>query len=121
MTAHLDHLIIHATNYRSSARFLGDLLGIQPAVVDGPFAALHVGNLTLDFMASPNVVPQHYAFVVDNDHFDRAVQQLAADHHPIFADPMHERCGIEHHPDGRRNCYLSDPDHHNIELLTPQP
>ena len=36
---------------------------------------------------------------------------------PIWADPMHQRAGMNRN-DGGRGLYWSDPDGHNLEIIT---
>lgn len=62
--------------------------------------------------------PQHYAFHLDEEHFDRALERLRVDGRDHWADPRRDRPGEINREHGGRGVYLLDPDGHLVELLT---
>ncbi len=61
---------------------------------------------------------QHYAFLVDDELFDRAYQRLRDRGVEHWADPQMRRPGEINHGHGGRGVYFKDPAGHAIELLT---
>ena len=71
MSIEINHMIVPAKDRKASARFLGDILGVEPGPVVIPhFEPLQVGGVTLDFVDSAEVQSMHIAFVVDEATFD---------------------------------------------------
>jgi catechol 2,3-dioxygenase-like lactoylglutathione lyase family enzyme len=122
MSIEINHMIVPATDRKASARFLGDILGIEPGpVIIGHFEPLQVGGVTLDFMDSAEVQSMHIAFAVDDDTFDRAHKLLEDLGTPTFADPARSQPGELNHRFGGRGVYFDDPDGHFFELMTRLP
>ncbi|HSZ41341.1 MAG TPA: VOC family protein [Trebonia sp.] len=70
--------------------------------------------------AEPGVEIQmnHYAFLVDDDTFDRAYARLR-DHGIVhWADPQMRRPGETNTEHGGRGVYFKDPAGHGLELIT---
>jgi len=70
MAVSLNHTIVSARDHMASARFLSELLGLSDPVHLGPFAIVHIGDTSLDFMESGEIHAQHYAFLVTELEFD---------------------------------------------------
>lgn len=118
MSIELNHTIVHARDREGSAQFLGGILGLSPGAATGPFIPLVLSNgVTLDYMRSDQIQPQHYAFLVGEAEFDAAYAQLMRDEIPTWADPGHTQSGMNHRSGGR-GVYFLDPNGHNMELLT---
>jgi catechol 2,3-dioxygenase-like lactoylglutathione lyase family enzyme len=122
MGIEINHMIVPAKDRKASARFLGDILGIEPGlVVISHFEPLQIGTVTLDFMDSAEVQSMHIAFVVDDATFDAAQQRLEELGTRTFADPMRSQPGEINHRFGGRGVYFDDPDGHFFELMTRLP
>lgn len=119
MPVQLDHTIIPSRDKRASADFLARVLGIGPAGRFGHFVTLQTGNgVSLDFADADDVQPHHYAFLVDDDDFDPIFTWIRDEGIPYYADPGHRRPGEVNRRDNGRGFYFSDPDGHNMEVLT---
>ena len=122
MSIEINHMIVPATDRKASARFLGDILGVEPGpVIIGHFEPLQVGGVTLDFMDSAEVQSMHIAFVVDDATFDAAQKRFEELGTATFADPMRSQPGEINHRWGGRGIYFDDPDGHVFELMTRVP
>ena len=120
MTVELNHTIVHATDPEASARFLTDLLGLDPPEHTGHFWAVEVGNgVTLDYdVREAPITSQHYAFLVGEDVFDAAFARIRERGVAYDADPAGRRPGEVNTRDGGRGVYFDDPDGHRMEILT---
>lgn len=118
----LDHTVVHATDRFASARFLADLLGGPEPVELGPFVAVRLDGVALDFaehlVRGRDWVPTHYAIKVDDDEFDAVLARIRVRELPYWADPRHTEPQQINHLEGGRGVYIHDPDGHNIEFLT---
>ena len=61
---------------------------------------------------------QHYAFLVDDDHFDRAYVRLLDGGVTHWADLQMTRAGEANTEPGGRGVYFKDPAGHAVELIT---
>ena len=120
MPVQLNHTIIHASDQERSAEFLVELLGLPRPARFGPFIVVQVDNdVSLDVMTdSRPITPQHYAFLVSEPEFDDIFGRIKARGLDFWADPGHTRPGEINHNDGGRGVYWSDPDGHNLEIIT---
>jgi catechol 2,3-dioxygenase-like lactoylglutathione lyase family enzyme len=120
MPVQLNHTIVHARDKRRSAEFLAQLLGLADPTAYGPFLVVQVANdVSLDYMDDDGPVhPQHYAFLVTEDEFDQIFGRIEERGLPYWADPHHRRPGEVNTNDGGRGVYWSDPDGHNLEIIT---
>jgi catechol 2,3-dioxygenase-like lactoylglutathione lyase family enzyme len=121
MAIRFDHTIVHARNKAESARFLTDVLGLPAPHPAGHFLVVELANGTsLDFIDAGDmeVVPQHYAFRIDEDDFDRIFERIRARGLPHWADPAKKRHREIYHHEGGRGVYFEDPDGHFLEILT---
>ena len=118
--AELNHTIVHSRDRRASAAFLAGVLGVEVAPDWAHFTPVHLGNgVSLDYDQTDRpIAPQHYAFLVSDEEFDRGLAVVRDGGHEIWADPgLHHPGEINHHFGGR-GFYFRDPDGHLLELLT---
>ncbi|HEY1652925.1 MAG TPA: VOC family protein [Acidimicrobiales bacterium] len=122
MSIEINHMIVPVKDRKAAARFLGEILGIEPGPVVVPhFEPLQVGGVTLDFADSPEVQPMHIAFLVDEATFDAGYARLLELGTTTFADPTRSQPGEINHRFGGRGVYFDDPDGHFFELMTALP
>ncbi|MGO2124177.1 VOC family protein [Glutamicibacter arilaitensis] len=122
MTAQFNHTIIASTDPQRMAEFYTDLLEAKPAPSWGPFCNISLdGGVLLQFATPPiDFPPQHYAFLLNEAHFDRAYQKICAAEHEHWADPQRQQPGAINHEHGGRGVYLLDPSGHYLELITKE-
>jgi extradiol dioxygenase family protein len=121
MTITLNHTIVHCHDKHASAKFLVDLLGLEPPTTFGPFLVVQVGDTSLDYADdhSPSgPQPQHYAFLVGEDEFDAIHGRIVERGLTFWADPAHRQEGEINHNDGGRGLYWDDPNGHSLEIIT---
>lgn len=119
MSVQLNHTIIKSRNKTVSAEFLSRLLGLEPPGSFGHFVTVDMANgVSLDFAEATEVAPQHYAFLVDDEDFEPIFARVRSEAIEFYADPMHTRPGEINTRDRGRGFYFSDPDGHNLEVLT---
>jgi hypothetical protein len=104
MTVRLNHTIVEAQHRDETADFLVDILGLRPATTFGPFRVVVLGNdVSLDVVqAGGPVHPQHYAFLVGEDEFDRIWSRIKERGLTFWADPFHREAGRINTNDGGR-------------------
>jgi catechol 2,3-dioxygenase-like lactoylglutathione lyase family enzyme len=115
----LDHLAVAAKDKEHSATFLKDLLGLAEPTRWGPFVSLTLDDgIRLDY-AEPGVDfhGQHYALLVSDEVFDRALDRIRAQRMPFWAGPGHTPGEINTNHGGR-GVYFDDPSGHHFELIT---
>lgn len=121
MTVQLNHTIIPARNKKESAAFLAEVLGLPEPFPFGPFLAVQVASLTLDYVEVDDdreLESRHYAFLVSEEEFDQIFGRIQAREIPYWADPMASRPQEINTNDGGRGCYFPDPNGHWLEILT---
>lgn len=120
MTARFNHTIIASTDSAEMAGFYRDLLEADELPSWGPFTNVGIGDgVMLQFAAPPiEFPPQHYAYLVDDEHFDRAYATIIAHGREHWADPQRTRPGEINNEHGGRGVYLLDPSGHYLELIT---
>ncbi|RDI32705.1 hypothetical protein DEU38_103442 [Rhodococcus sp. AG1013] len=120
MAISLNHTIVFAQDKHVSAFFLTSLFGLPDPVPAGPFLAVQLENgVTLDFADPPiDVLPQHYAFLVSEEDFDRIYGLIVERGMEHWADPHKSRPGAFNRNDGGRGVYFHDPAGHNLEIIT---
>jgi hypothetical protein len=120
MTVAFNHTIVHAHDPEASAASLAEILGVGAPTHFGPFACVQLDNgVTLDFIAADgDVVPNHYAFLVDEAGFDRVLGRIRQRGLPTWADPGRREPDRINHHDGGRGVYWSDADGHYLEIIT---
>jgi catechol 2,3-dioxygenase-like lactoylglutathione lyase family enzyme len=118
MAVELNHTIVATRDRWAGARFLTEVLGLPEPTAYGPFAVVAAANgVSLDFLETVDVVPQHYGFLVGDDEFDAVSARLRERGLPTWGDPMHREPGPNHH-DGGRGLYFASPEGHNLEIIT---
>ena len=120
MTIKLNHTIVYVTDGKASATFLADLFGLAEPVSWGPFLAVELANeVTLDFYDAEGAgSPQHYAFLVTEDEFDRIFGRICEQGLDYWADPGHRQRGEINTHDAGRGVYFDDPSGHMLEIIT---
>ena len=120
MPAHFNHVAIAAGDRHRSAAFLADLLGLAAPTSWGPFVSVTLDDgVRLDY-AEPGIEfpGQHYALLVTDDVFDRALERIKADGILFWADPAMRRPNEINTNHGGRGVYFDDPSGHHFELIT---
>lgn len=120
MTARFNHTIIASTDPAEMAAFYRDLLEAVDAPAWGPFRNLQIADgVLLQFAAPPiDFPPQHYAYLLDDEHFDRALASIRDRGQEHWADPQRVRPGQINDEHSGRGVYLLDPSGHYLELIT---
>ncbi|MGJ3190351.1 VOC family protein [Paenarthrobacter sp. FR1] len=120
MPALFNHTIIVSLDRTVSAEFYRSILEAGQAPSWGPFTNLSLaGGVMLQFAEPPvEIQMQHYAFLVDDAHFDRAYQRLVSAGVEHWADPQMTRPGETNTEHGGRGVYFKDPSGHALELIT---
>lgn len=120
MTAHFNHTIIASIDAAEMAEFYRDLLEADAAPAWGPFVNIRIaGGVMLQFATPPlEFPPQHYAYLLDDAHFDRAHVKITDHGLDHWADPQQSRAGEINHEHGGRGVYLLDPSGHYLVLIT---
>lgn len=119
MTVQLDHFIVSCKNKVSSAKMLGELLGVpwtEQGV--GPFASVYLNEgLTLDFIETEEAFPvEHYCFRVSPEEFGAILQRLRAAG-IAYRSTVRGPADMKVHPE-YGNVYWDVPDGHRWEMLT---
>lgn len=119
MRIEFNHTILATGEARRSAIFLAEILGLQQPREWGPFWMVTTDNgVNLDYMnVEHEIVPQHYAFLVDDNSFDALLARLEAAGLAFWADPRRVVEGINHH-DGGHGLYFDDLNGHLLEVIT---
>jgi catechol 2,3-dioxygenase-like lactoylglutathione lyase family enzyme len=121
MTVILNHTIVPVGDKQRGARFLANLLGLHVGEQAGPFAAVQINDdLTFDFDDRLGARPGHYAFLVDEGTFDRALGLAVAGGLEYGSAPRRTDYQINH-LGGGRGVYIRDPDGIAYEFFTAVP
>lgn len=120
MAVSFNHTIIASRDRNESARFFRELLELPEAPSWGPFTNVQLTDGVLLQFAEPpvEIQMQHYAFLLDDDLFDRAYARLRDQQVVHWADPQMKRPGEINNEHGGRGVYFKDPAGHAIELIT---
>ncbi|MBC3192263.1 VOC family protein [Pseudonocardia sp. C8] len=124
MPCTFNHTIVAARDRTASAAFFRHVFEAAEAPSWGPFTnVLLDGGVLIQFAdlpedAYPEIQNQHYAFLVDDDLFDRAYARLVDGGVEHWADPRGERPGEINHEHGGRGVYFLDPAGHYLEMIT---
>jgi catechol 2,3-dioxygenase-like lactoylglutathione lyase family enzyme len=120
VSATFNHTIIAAKDRTASAAFYRDLLEAAEAPSWGLFTNLRLDDGVLLQFAEPpvEIQMQHYAFLVDDELFDRAYALLVERGIEHWADPRMQRPGETNTEHGGRGVYFKDPAGHALELIT---
>jgi catechol 2,3-dioxygenase-like lactoylglutathione lyase family enzyme len=121
MTIVLNHTIVPVADRQRGARLLADLLGLRVGAPAGPFVPVRINDdLTFDFDDRLGARPGHYAFLVDDDTFDRALDRAQRDDLEWGSAPRVVDRQINH-LGGGRGVYVRDPDGIAYEFFTAVP
>ncbi|HEX3334883.1 MAG TPA: VOC family protein [Jatrophihabitans sp.] len=121
MPVQLNHTIVHAHDKQEAAAFFCEILGLPEPAAFGPFLTVECANgVTLDVADdhADVIAPQHYAFLVTETEFDEIFGRIKERGLIYWADPGHRRAGDINTNDGGRGLYWSDPNGHNLEIIT---
>jgi catechol 2,3-dioxygenase-like lactoylglutathione lyase family enzyme len=121
MPARFNHTIIAAKDRHESAAFFRDLFEFAEAPSWGVFTNLLCEDGVLLQFAEPpveDIQMQHYAFLVDDELFERAYGNLRERGIEHAADPFFQRPGTTNTEHGGRGVYFRDPAGHGIEMIT---
>ncbi|MBM0230875.1 VOC family protein [Micromonospora sp. STR1_7] len=123
MPASLHHMIIPVSDRDVAARYFTGLLELREPWENGFFQSVQLDDsVVINFAAPPvEVQPQHYAFLVSDELFDRIKSRFDSDGTPYTADPPGKRPSEvgEVNRDGTgRRLYFLGPDKHMLEVLT---
>ncbi|HVV10641.1 VOC family protein [Amycolatopsis sp.] len=120
MSVTFDHTIIAAKDKHASAKFYRELFELPEAPSWGPFVNIQLADGVLLQFAEPpvEIQMQHYAFLVDDELFDRAYARLCAGGAEHWADPQRRRAGETNTEHGGRGVYFLDPAGHGLEMIT---
>jgi catechol 2,3-dioxygenase-like lactoylglutathione lyase family enzyme len=120
VTVRFNHTIIAARDRAESARFYRQLFELPEAPSWGPFTNVLLDEgVILQFAEPPvEIQLQHYAFLVDDDLFDRACSRLVEQNIEHWADPHRTRPGETNTEHGGRGVYFLDPAGHGLEMIT---
>ena len=120
MAVSFNHTIVASKDRLASARFYRDLLEVPEAPSWGLFTNIQLSDGVLLQFAEPpvDIQMQHYAFLIDDDLFDRAVARLRDQGIEHWADPQMRRPSEINNEHGGRGVYFKDPAGHAIELIT---
>ncbi|MCP2168466.1 VOC family protein [Goodfellowiella coeruleoviolacea] len=120
MPVTFNHTIIASKDREESARFYRALFELPEAPSWGPFTNIQLSDGVLLQFAEPpvEIQMQHYAFLVDDELFDRAYARLCADGIEHWADPQMKRPNETNTEHGGRGVYFKDPAGHAIEIIT---
>ena len=115
-----NHLAVAANDKHESATFLTDLLGLAEPTAWGPFLSVMLDDgVRLDYAEPGGEFPgQHYALLVSDDVFDRALERIGARDVRFWADPRMQLPGEINTNHGGRGVYFNDPSGHHFELIT---
>lgn len=119
MAVRLNHTIVAARDKHVAARFVTEILGLPAPASVGPFSEVQVGDTSLDFVdSSDQIASQHYAFLVNEDEFDRIFARICERGLTYWADPYRRERGRINEWDGGRGVYFDDPNGHLLEVIT---
>ncbi len=120
MSVSFNHTIIASKDRAESVRFFRELFELPEAPSWGPFRNIQLPDGVLLQFAEPpvEIQMQHYAFLVDDDLFDRAYARLRAAGVEHWADPHGKRPNETNTEHGGRGVYFKDPSGHGIEIIT---
>jgi catechol 2,3-dioxygenase-like lactoylglutathione lyase family enzyme len=120
MMPQLNHLIVWTNDKDESARFLANVLGLEPPLTFGHFVQVETGNgVAIDFAdTSGDVSSMHLAFLVTEREFDDAFGRILKQGVAHWADPQRSQPDQINHRDGGRGVYFADPSDHSWEILT---
>lgn len=122
MGVQLNHTVVGAADARVSAHWLAEVLGLPEPFAFGPFWQVDLDNgVSMDFAsvgAGEQVVPIHYAFLIDEDRFTEVYGRITSRGLEHWADPHQHHPGEINTHDGGRGVYFLSNDGHYLEVIT---
>ena len=120
MAINFNHTILATRDRKASADFLAEMLGLPAPRRWGPFYMVTTANdANLDYMDTEGeIVPQHYAFLVDDAEFDQIFKRIRERKLTYWADPAQSKAGKINHHDGGRGFYFEELNGHLLEIIT---
>jgi extradiol dioxygenase family protein len=120
MSVRFDHMLVAAHDKHESARFFAEIFGLPEPKEEGFFVTVRLSDgVDLSFVDVGIAFPgQHYAFLVDDDVFDRILQRIQSRGIAYWADPQMRHPGEINTNHGGRGVYFDDPAGHHLEALT---
>lgn len=120
MPVSFNHTIIASKDRAAAVAFYRDLFEVPEAPSWGPFRNIQLPDGVLLQFAEPpvEIQMQHYAFLVDDDLFDRAYARIREGGIEHWADPQMKRPNETNAEHGGRGVYFKDPSGHAIEIIT---
>jgi catechol 2,3-dioxygenase-like lactoylglutathione lyase family enzyme len=121
MPVSFNHTIIPARDREVSARFYRELFELPEAPSWGVFTNVQLTDgVLLQFAAPPldEIQLHHYAFLEDDELFDRALRWLVDQGVQTWADPFQKQPNEINTHHGGRGVYFFDPAGHGLELIT---
>ena len=121
MPVTFNHTIIASRDREESARFYRELLELPAAPSWGVFTNIMLSEGVLLQFAEPpvdHIQMQHYAFLVDDDLFDRAYRRIVERGIDHWAGPGGKGPGQTNTEHGGRGVYFMDAAGHGLELIT---
>src|SRR5215510_11992803 len=111
MAIQFNHTILSARDSQASARFLAEMLGLPAPTHWGPFDVVTTENgANLDYMqVEEKIVPQHYAFLVNEAEFDKIFARVRDRKLSYWADPGQATRGGDQSPRRRPRVLLRRP------------
>jgi catechol 2,3-dioxygenase-like lactoylglutathione lyase family enzyme len=115
-----DHTIVPANDKRASAEFFAEIFGLPAPEQAGHFLQVRLSDGRLFDFAEPGTdFPSlHFAFLVNDETFDRVVERLKAWNVDHWADPQARLPNQINENHGGRGVYFPDPAGHYLEALT---
>jgi catechol 2,3-dioxygenase-like lactoylglutathione lyase family enzyme len=119
MAIRFNHTIIPAHDKARAAGFFTDMFGLAEPTAWGPFLSVELADGVFLQFAEPGIEfpGHHYAFLVDDDAFDRLLARIQELELPHWADPREAMPGINTNHGGR-GVYFRDPSGHGLEAIT---
>ena len=120
MAIELNHTIAWCTDKYRSSKFLAEILGLPGPRTFYHFQVVELANgVSIDFyQIDGEIRTQHYAFLVSEKEFDEIWARIKEHGIEFYPDPGHSSAGEINNNDGGRGLYFSDPDGHNLEIIT---
>lgn len=121
MPVTFNHTIVAANDPDESARFFRDIFEATEAPSWGVFTNIQLDEgVLLQFAVPPvtDIQMQHYAFLMDDELFDRAYDRIQGRGIAYAADPFWQRPYEINSEHGGRGVYFTDPAGHLLEMIT---
>jgi catechol 2,3-dioxygenase-like lactoylglutathione lyase family enzyme len=122
MKISIDHVAVPVRDPSRAARFLAELLGLDPAAIAGPEGEMRLlpvgGSGALLFAPSDSPTSLHIAFRVDEPTFAGVVDRLRSQGVEFGNDPEDPANGrTDDTFGGKGRIYFADPDGHFFEVI----